>query len=426
MAAPTITQLANALRISYADGEFSQAEQEYCPAFADIEDMTEWTSQGKHKSFPVFLNSPKNFTAGAQSTETGTTGIRVQENATEVTIEVLGWLLISQQILAIGKDAQSTTLGRAELKQQMKDLLRDVNQIIQRWAVTGHATGAIGKVRDSVSSSATVYLTAPYYTRGIMEGDRIDVYTADSSGSASATAKTVLAVNHSTKAITLDASISCGAGEYIYITGTYGLNANGYQGLFDDGTYQDTLHGLSRTTYPKLKSHVVDVTSGGAAQSLTENDIILLLQKMRDFGGHPTKVVANSGFAQAYLAITNPDRRYNVAPGKTHAYRLGYKESDLQIMGDNGEIPYKYDPNVEGRAAFFFSPENLRVLRGLKMGWLNAGRGGDMLMPVPKAGGYSTDQMAMICGQHNLINIEPWKTGVLRGWKDAFVAGDTL
>lgn len=424
MAAPTQAQLSNALRITYADGVFNKAEREFCPAFEDVQDLEDWTAQGKTKSFAVYFNSPKNFTAGSQSTQTGTTGIRSQDNGTETTVEILGWLLISQQILAIGKDAQSTTLGRAELKQQMKDLLLDVNQIQQRWAVTGHATGAIGKVKDAVVASTTVNLDAPYFTRGVMEGDRIDIYTLDSGGAASATAKTILSINQSTRSMVLDAVVTCGAGEYIYITGTYGLTFNGYQGGIDDATYQTTIHGLSRTTYPKMKAQVRDITSGGLPSSLTENDIIILLQQMRDIGGIPTKAVGTTGFAQAYLGITNPDRRYNVAPGKTMKYALGYNENDLMIMTQNGEIPFKSDPNCDARSCYFFSPENLRVLRGLKMGWLQGE--GNMLKPVPTTTGYSTDMIAMICGQLNLIFKEPWRTGVLRGFKDQFAAGDTL
>lgn len=425
MAAPTQAQLSDALRVSYAEGEFHKAEREFCPAFEDIEDLKEYTAIGKHKSFPVFFNSPKNFTVGAQSLQTGTTGIRSQKNATETPVEMLGWLLISEMILNIGKDAQSTTLGRAELKQQMKDLLLDVNQGIQRYAITGHATGALGIVKDAVVASTTVYLDEPYFVRALMVGDVIDIYTLDSGGAATETSKTITAVNNDLRTITLDAAVTCDAGEYIYRTGTYGVTLNGYQGGIDDGTWQTTIHGLSRTTYPLLKAQVKDITSGGLPSDLTENDIIVLLQKMRDIGGIPTKCVSGDGFAQAYLGITNPDRRYNVASGKTHGYRLGYKESDLQIMTpSNGEIPFKADPNCDARTAYFFSPENMRILRARKMGWMQ--NTGNMLLPVPISGGYSTDHIAMICGQHNLVFLEPWRTGVLRGFKDQFAAGDTL
>ncbi len=424
MAAPTMSQLSNALRISYDSGPFNRAERDYCPAFEDVQELEDWTAQGKTKSFAMYFNSPKNFTAGAQSTATGTTGIRVQDNATEVTVEVLGWLLISQQILSIGKDAVSTTLGMAELKQQMKDLLLDVNQIQQRWAVTGHGTGAIGVVKDAVVASTTVNLDEPYFTRGVMEGDRIDIYTLDSGGAASATAKTIMSIDQNNRSMVLDAVVTCGAGEFIYITGTYGLAFNGYQGLIDDGTYQGTLSGLSRVTYPKLKAQVQDLDTGGGPAALTENDIIVLLQKQDDIGGMPTKCVANSGFAQAYLGITNPDRRYNVAPGKTQKYALGYKESDLMIMTQKGEIPFRRDPNCDARTAYFFSPENLRVLRGRPMGWLHGE--GNMLLSLPAGTGYSTDMIAMICGHIQLISKEPWRTGALRNFKDQFAAGDTL
>jgi hypothetical protein len=93
-------------------------------------------------------------------------------------------------------------------------------------------------------------------------------------------------------------------------------------------------------------------------------------------------------------------------------------------MTTNGEIPFQSDPNVDARTAYFFAPENMRILRARVMGWMQ--NSGNMLLPVPISGGYSTDHIAMICGQHNLIALEPWRTGVLRGFKDAFAAGDPL
>ena len=423
MAAPTKAQLINALRVTYGEAEYHRAEREFVPAFEDIEELTEWQDQGRYKSFAYYFNSPKNFTAAAQSTQTGTTGIRNQDNGTESTVEVLGWILISQMIMSVGKDAKSTTLGRAELKQQMKDVLKDVNQIQQRWAVTGHATGAIGRVSGAVVASTTVPLQAPYFARGVMKGDRIDIYTTDSGGVIEATAATVASINNNTRTLTTTAAISCSDGAYIYITGTYGLNFNGYQGMIDNATYQAVLHGLARATYPDLNAQVRDITSGGLPQTLAETDIILLLQQIRDQGGAPTKVVGGPGFAQAYLSITNPDRRYSVAPGKTMKYALGYKASDLMVMTQNGEIPYEEDPNVDPRSALFFSPENFRLLRGLKMGWIG---GDDMLKSVPTSTGYSTDMIALMAGHINLIALEPWRTGALRGWKDQFGAGDAL
>lgn len=423
MAAPTKAQLIEALRISYGEAEFHRAEREYCPAFEDLEDLTEWQDQGRYKSFAMYFNSPKNFTAAAQSTQTGTTGIRNQQNATDATVEVLGWILISQMIMSVGKDAKSTTLGRAELKQQMKDVLKDVNQIQGRWFASGHATGAIGKVLDAVVASTTINLAAPYFARAIMKGDRLDAWTADSSGTQQITAATVTNVNNTTRALTVASAVSCDAGSYLYITGTYGLNFNGYQGMIDNGVFQASLHGLSRTTYPDMNAQVVDITSGGAPQSLAENDIIRLLQLQWDQGGMPTKCVAGPGFAQAYLGITNPDRRYNTPQGKTNKYALGYKASDLLIMTQNGEIPYEPDPNVDPRTAYFYAPENFRLMRGLRMGWLG---GDDMLKPLPTTTGYSTDQIAMMAGHINALCLEPWRTGALRGFKDAFGAGDTL
>lgn len=423
MAAPTKAQLAEALRVTYGEAVFNRAEREYIPAFEDLEDLTEWQDQGRHKSFAMYFYSPKNFTAATQSTTTGTTGIRSQQNATETTVEVMGWILISQMILSVGKDGKSTTLGRAELKQQMKDVLKDVNQIQARWFASGHATGAIGKVLNAVVGSTSVVLGAPYFTRAVMKGDRIDIYDLDSGGSAEATAKTITAINSSTNTLTLDAVVTCSANAYVYITGTYGLNFNGYQGMIDNGTYQTTIHNLSRTTYPDMKAQVNDITSGGSPQSLAENDIIKLLQLQYDFGGVPTKCVAGPGFAQAYLGITNPDRRYSTPQGKTNKFALGYKTSDLLIMTQNGEIPYEADPNVDPRTAYFYAPENFRLLRGLKMGWLG---GEDMLRPLPTTTGYSTDQIAMMAGHINAVTLEPWRTGVLRGFKDAFGAGDAL
>lgn len=421
--APLLSQVSEALRTSYADDQFRRAEREFTPTLDEIEDLKEYEGVGKTKSFAAYLASPKNVRTAAQSNTTGTPTVRTQINLTEIPVEVIGFLVISELLKNLGAQG-GTTLNTAELKQQMKDLLTDVNQFVQRMIVSGHGTSAIGKVKDAVVASTTVYLDAPYFTRSIMQNDKLVFYTLDSGGAVVAGTNGVIVndVDNENLKITLDTAISCNAGVYIYPYGAYGVVWNGFQGLVDNGTYATNLHNQSRTTYPKLKAKVRDITSGGLPQTLAENDITILLQKIYDDGGVPTRCKAGHGFAQQYLGITNPDRRYIQPQGKTNRPMINYQASDLMIMGPGGSFPFVPDPNVDARTAYFYNPENFRVLRVLKTGWW---KNAD-LMPLPNGDGYSTDLVAIIIGQMNLLCIEPWRTGVLRGFRDQFAAGDAL
>lgn len=415
--------IQEALIISFADGVFRRAERDYTPTLDEIEELGKYQAIGRYKSFPAYLASPKNFRTSAQSNVTSTPTVRTQINMTEVPVEVMGFLVISELLKNVGSDGGST-LNVSEITQQMKDLLKDVNQFVQRMVVASHGTSQIGVVRDAVVASTTVFLAAPYFTRAVMQNDKVDFYTSDSGGSpvAGATGVVINEVDNDNLKIILDTAITCSAGATIYITGSYGTKWNGMQGCIDNGVYATSLHNQSRTTYPKLKAKVKDITSGGLPQTLEENHITVLLQKIYDDGGMPSRCKAGPGWAQQYLGITTNDRRYPVAPGKSLKTSINYKPEDLMITTGFGEIPYKPDPNCDARTAYFYAPDNFRVLNALKIGWWKNAE----LMPLPNGNGYSTDSVAVVCGQKNLLCLEPWRTGALRGWRDQFAAGDAL
>lgn len=423
MAAPLITTVGNALRTTFADGFFNKAENEFVELTKEVATLKNYTALGKEKSFPFYLASPKNFRTGAEQTSTGTATVRKQINGLETPVELMGFFEISMLLRALGK-VDGTTLNVDELKLQVREVTEDVVKYKQRMYTASHGTSAIGRVLSNVVADTAVPLAAPYFARTIMKNDKLQAYTADSAGSlvTDFDGAVVDFVDYDNRIAYMVTAVSCSADDWLYFLDSYGTDWNGLHGIIDDGTYQPLLHGQSRTTYRDLKAQVVDCANA----ALTENDIMLLLQRINNMGGKPTICSAGQGYAQAYLAIRNAQRLYSFGSGEGYVSRLAYSPEQLRIDTPWGStIGFKVNHEIPPRNAFFYSPENLRVLKATPLGWV-PGTDGNLHVKTTGTGGITTAHVGMIVNHENLIGLEPWRMGVIRNFKDAYGAGDTL
>ena len=132
-------------------------------------------------------------------------------------------------------------------------------------------------------------------------------------------AATITAINADGTDVTLSAPIAGVANNDIVVIGqgntlaptqnSYNMEPEGMLAMVDDGTYVDLYHGLSRTTYPIIKSWVV---TGVGALSLDAIQQAIDGVSIR-VGGTVDLLIAEHGVRRAYLALLEADRRYTGA-----------------------------------------------------------------------------------------------------------------
>jgi hypothetical protein len=91
----------------------------------------------------------------------------------------------------------------------------------------------------------------------------------------------------------------------------------GLEGLIDDGTVLATLQGLSRTTYPELKSQVIDSSLNGWTQELNEEilDYADSLCYERGNMGRPNVILVNRSGQRSFWKSLKGDRVLNDPKG---------------------------------------------------------------------------------------------------------------
>jgi hypothetical protein len=296
-----------------------------------------------------------------------------------------------------------------ETEGSMDDMRRQANR-----AAWGVGDGKISEVSSYSAGSMVVTLRAMNVADGAGSGvngnagsryirlnDIIDIYQAGG-------ASRVLGAQVS--AVTYNPAAAAGGGDTITLTGgtfpggnpaagdgVYLSNPDqttpttkdpmGWGGIIDDGTFQGTMFGLSRTTYPLIKSQVLNIgTTPFATGPLSQQNLQRLYDLIINSGGTPTGyIVSSTSVRLQYLLLNIIDRRYNVP----YNYDPGFKEgrndkkpsttlrfNDRQFITDN-DCPWQTLFMIPDEGPEFFEMQPPRPIDD----------GGGMLKLVPGTAG---------------------------------------
>jgi hypothetical protein len=424
MAASTTSNLSGSLKAVYAPKFWAAMQDNFTPILSDLEECPDEPIKGTGWNFPFHLQSPQAWKLNSEGGSVDTFRQRVEVQGTVNATEFVGGFQITELLKNVGKDAGA--FGN-ELDRHVNETAEDVTKGMQRMFTLSHGTGRLAVVQTTTSTVNTFVGKLNEGVVGLMEGDLIDVYDADTSGSVQLSARSVDAINRQTRTVTFSgATASLTADWGVYKSGSYGRTVNGLRGLVDNATYAASIHGQSRATYPALNAQVRDLAAEAAGNDLTEDAMRRICDDIYRVGGYVDRIVTNVGGVNAFLAISDGDRRYNMERGKTAQRVLGYREGDLLFSYHNGNLPIKINPNIPAREMFFLTWKNgFQKHTTRKLGWLE-GENGSVLHLTPGSASYATSHIAIICAQVNISCRSPRHQGVIRGFKDASVAGDSL
>lgn len=202
-----------------------------------------------------------------------------------------------------------------------KDWLKDFNR--QIW---GKGTGALCLTNGAGVGTATLVLKTPYFgsypTQFLYEGQRIDIWTTESTGgSNSVVGVEILSVDSETQ-VTLVSTQTWADNSFVFLELNRNNEITGIQSMVDDGTFKDNYFGITRSTNRFWKSLVLK--NGGTPRAITESLVLDALSKIGKEDGVNllcTNFELFNALAKTQLSI----KRYNLdMGGKVGAIPAGY------------------------------------------------------------------------------------------------------
>ncbi|MGE3278024.1 MAG: phage major capsid protein [Vicinamibacterales bacterium] len=222
----------------------------------------------------------------------------------------------------------------------------------------GYGSGILALVNGTHTAQTTIVIDSPGNVSGSLGGARYldgDVtsgqYVAflDSGNNIVATA-TITGVATNLQSITVDTAITVPDNAKIVIAqsaaqSSYNMEPEGVLAGIDDGTYVDTYHGLSRTTYPILNAYVTTGVGGLSLDAIQQmcDAVHIKTGKMFDM------FACEHAVRRAYLVLLESDRRYSGADlmrpdgGTAAAKKPGGRTityGDIPVMVDR-DAPYQ-------------------------------------------------------------------------------------
>jgi len=222
----------------------------------------------------------------------------------------------------------------------------------------GYGSGILALVNGAHTAQTTIAIDSPGNVSGSLGGARYldgDVTSGqfvaflDSGNNIVATA-TVTGVATNLQSITVDTAVTLPDNAKIVIAqsasqSSYNMEPEGVLAGIDDGTYVDTYHGLSRTTYPILNAYVTTGVGGLSLDAIQQmcDAVHIKTGKMFDM------FACEHAVRRAYLVLLESDRRYSGADlmrpdgGTAAAKKPGGRTityGDIPVMVDR-DAPYQ-------------------------------------------------------------------------------------
>lgn len=335
----------------------------------------------------------------------------------------IGW------ITRVAADSNKSAFNGGELRRKTQETMEDLGKFIEQTYTGTHGTGRRARVESDGTNTFVAAL--PEGTVLLRENQRITVRTTDGGATVrdSCDYRLITQINHATRTVTYSDLAGTGSDDRTLVAGDHvhpvvaaaqslvtNPFSNGIRGLIDDGTFLGTIHGLSRTTYPKLKSNVSG--AGGVLRSLTEQILIRACHENRARSGkRVTDVWTSPGQFEKYIEFVAADRRYPATGSEIQGMSTGYRK--LVHVSPEGALTLQLSFDIVPREIFLINWDSFFLYNAKDMDWWD----GDMLKPTPTSGSYKASYLAFMQCIENIGCDLPGSNTVIRDLKDP-VCGD--
>jgi hypothetical protein len=339
----------------------------------------EWDGSGTNWVESIRIGRNYGFKATAELGQIPRAGNQSYERWTVPMKYVHGAIRLSIQAIKHGRGKGAfVNILQSEIEGMGEDMLWNANRMSWGWGkgILARVDGDIGgggtvtiPVKDPggvVSLAGGADLNGARFLRPNMV---LAFHAAAPANNTPLAVRTVATVNAAGTQITVDANldnttapdegvITMGVSQNGVLEGSWDLEPMGLFGLIDDGTYVETLHGLSRTTFPILKCNTI-ANSGDFDE--------MVLHRLEDMcdeasGSAPDTLVAHNSVHRQYITWTLEDKRFTGADAKR-------PDAGIVGGGPKGELQWGGKTIMKERFAPYFHllGINKDVLRRLPM-----------------------------------------------------------
>ena len=294
--------------------------------------------------------------AGNQQYVDGQTGLKSFYGSVRLTGQVMAQASQNYQTFA--------DVTAEEIERIRDDIAKDQNR-----QVFGDGTGTLASITVAPSASVTVTMDNVKYLHTGMRVDVVDI--SATAGSATpvvlntAGYLTITGINKTTKVVTFSAAVTAAVGDAIVrsnstatsVVNNWKKEWTGFDAIVDDST---ALHGIDPATTPAWAAHLRDISSGGVAQQITEEDMIGMVTDIAEDGDKPDVIWTDHGSWNGYWKALEDKRRY------VNKVDLDGGNRGLGFATMFGDLPFKADFDApDGKMWFINSKKvNLNTNRG--------------------------------------------------------------
>lgn len=259
-----------------------------------------------------------------------------------------------------------------EIKGLRRDLAVDMNRQIY-----GDGSGKIAVVKTNNTSDTTVEFDSVHY---VDYGMIVDILSADGA-TQKANEVEVVAINTATNVVTFSTNVTCAAGDII-VRASNGTNSFGKEltGLAKIVSATGTLHEINPTEVPVWASTEVTLGSSGTPGTLTELDLISLVQKVDKQGGDVDVFLASPGVYNAYWNLLQSFRQFS----NTATLTGGQRAFTFEALGK----PIRFVSDYAAPKGTLYALSSKELVLNQKKDWSWMDRDGSMWSRVADTDAY--------------------------------------
>ena len=377
----TLTNLDGILKDVYQNVVTEQVST-FSPVAEKFEEVTEFEFDGRVAREAAIMSFNEGVGAVAEGGTLPTAGNFDPEQFQISMKYVYGTFQMTKQMMESAKNSKGAF--KNAMSYSMDSLVRNLKRERARM-MWGAGLGILSLV-NGTATDTTLVVDAPgnvtgatggarYIRKGMLLGevdpsnvlstDAIVNYGAVSAVAAAGTSVTIPSATHTNNRYVV--RVSTTGGTTVAAT-SYGKEPVGLPGLIDDTTYLTIISGLSRETYPQLKSRV---QSSVGALSL---DAIQLNFDIADQVGDAEidTLACHHAVRRAYLALLEADRRYTAGDlKKPDGGTVAAKKRSSKAYVTFGDVPMVEDKYAPYDMLFGIDSRYMKKYVQIKGEWAN-------------------------------------------------------
>lgn len=259
-----------------------------------------------------------------------------------------------------------------EIKGLRRDLAVDMNRQIY-----GDGSGKIAVVKTANTADTTVEFDSVHW---VEYGMIVDVLSADGA-TQKANEVEVVSVNTATNVVTFNTAVTCAVGDIIVrasnTTNSFGKELTGLAKIV---SATGSLHEIDPAETPVWASTEVTLGSVGTPGTLTELDLISLVQKVDKQGGDVDVFLASPGVYNAYWNLLQSFRQFT----NTAALTGGQRSFTFEALGK----PIRFVSDYAAPKGTLYALSSKELVMNQKKDWSWMDRDGSMWSKVADTDAY--------------------------------------